>query len=86
MLPSSCEASLEVCDGRTLLRMNSCHDAKNSPRICASRGRPSSTHSPEAPAILFLRSDLMFRSDLKNKIALACKRENKIGSKNEIGS
>ena len=33
---------------------------------------------PEAPAILFLRSDHIFRSDLI--FALPCKRENKIGS------
>ena len=39
---------------------------------------------PEAPAILFLRSDLIFRSDLV--FALAGKCENKIGSKNKIGS
>ena len=39
---------------------------------------------PEAPAILFLRSDLLFRSDLF--CALPCKHENKIGSKNKIGS
>ena len=39
---------------------------------------------PEAPAILFLRSDLIFRSD--PIFALPCKLENKIGSKNKIGS
>ena len=34
---------------------------------------------PEAPAILYLRSDVFFGSDLI--FALPCKRENKIGSK-----
>ena len=43
-----------------------------------------STVPLEAPAILFLRSDLIFRSDLI--LALAGKCENKIGSKNKIGS
>ena len=39
---------------------------------------------PEAPAILFLRSDLTFRSDLIFTLAGKC--ENKIGSKIKNGS
>ena len=40
--------------------------------------------SPEAPAILLLRSDPIFRSDLIFTLAGKC--ENKIGSKNKVGS
>ena len=55
-----------------------------SPDLMTELCPPQDTTYPEAPAILFLRSDLVFRSNLI--FALPCKRENKIGSKNKIGS